>query len=197
MAHRIVLPPSVEPVTVAFFRDHAKLDGSESDDLLSMYLKAARQSIEHIMQRSIMEQKHAITLDTFPDAIELQCPSVPSASGDCVLVAAIESLSYYDTAGSKITMSPTAYALDAYTVPGWVVPAVGTTWPETQARINAVEVIYTVGLDDADDVPAAIKHVICLRASAALENREELTPSGLSVLPFAERMLDEYRIWNL
>lgn len=192
MAHRFLVGPSVEPVTLEFFRDHAKLDGSESDALLTMYLKAARRSIEHRLLRSIMSQQHAITLDGFPDAIELQYPAL---SGD--LITSIDSLKYYDASGTLITASSAIYSLDPYTTPGYVVPSVGTVWPDTQERINAVEVVYTAGFEDPDDVPEPIVHAILLRAAAAVEVREETISGALSTLPFVDRMLDEFQIWNL
>lgn len=193
MSLRLIAGPTVEPVTVAFLRDHAKLDDAESNTLLSMYLKAARRQAEHLMERSIMLQTWGRTLDAFPAAIELGRPSVQREAGDSVLIESVVSVTYYDAAGALTTLDPSAYVLDDRTEPGYVLPVTG--WPTTEARANAVEVRWRAGLTDPDDVPTDIVHWICLRAATAVRQREDVGDGGLQPLIWAERMLDPHRRW--
>lgn len=193
MSLRLIVGPVLEPVAVAFLRDHAALDDVESDALLSMYLKAARRQAEHLMERSIMLQTWGRTLDAFPAAIELGRPSVQRESGDSVLIDAVVSVTYYDAAGALTTLDPSAYVLDDRTEPGYVLPVTG--WPTTEARANAVEVRWRAGLTDPDDVPADIVHWICLRAATAVRQREDVDDGRLQSLVWAERMLDPHRRW--
>lgn len=44
---------ATEPVTVAEFEDHAKIDFSTDDNLIELYLTSARQSIERILRKSL------------------------------------------------------------------------------------------------------------------------------------------------
>ena len=194
MSLRLIAGPTVEPVTVAFLRDHAKIDDTESDPLLAMYLKAARRQAEHLMERSIMLQTWSRTLDAFPAAIELGRPSVQREAGDSVLIDAVVSVTYYDAAGALTTLDPSAYVLDDRTEPGYVLPVVD--WPATEARANAVEARWRAGLTDPADVPTDIVHWICLRAATAVRQREDVGDGGLQPLIWAERMLDPHRLWR-
>ena len=194
MSLRLITGPTVEPVTVAFLRDHAKLDDTESDALLSMYLKAARRQAEHLMERSIMSQTWGRTLDAFPAAIELGRPSVQREDGDSVLIESVVSVTYYDAAGTLTTLDAASYVLDDRTEPGYVLPV--AEWPSTESRANAVEVRWTAGLTDPDDVPTDIVHWICLRAATAIRQREDVGEGGLQSLAWAERMLDPHRLWR-
>ena len=193
MSLRLIAGPTVEPVTVAFLRDHAALDDVESDALLSMYLKAARRQAEHLMERSIMLQTWGRTLDAFPAAIELGQPSVQREAGDSVLIESVVSVTYYDAAGTLTTLDASSYVLDDRTEPGYVLPV--AAWPATEARANALEVRWTAGLTDPADVPTDIVHWICLRAATAVRQREDVGDGGLQVLAWAERMLDPHRRW--
>ena len=194
MSLRLLAGPTVEPVTVEVFRDHTKVDDTESDALLVVYLKAARRQAEHLMERSIMLQTWGRTLDAFPAAIELGRPSVQRESGDSVLIDAVVSVTYYDAAGALTTLDPSAYVLDDRTEPGYVLPVVD--WPATEARANAVEARWRAGLTDPADVPTDIVHWICLRAATAVRQREDVDDGRLQSLVWAERMLDPHRIWR-
>jgi len=194
MSLRLITGPVLEPVAVAFLRDHAALDDVESDPVLSMYLKAARRQAEHLMERSIMLQTWGRTLDAFPAAIALGRPSVQRETGDSVLIESVVSVTYYDATGALTTLDPSAYVLDDRTEPGYVLPVTG--WPTTQERANAVEVRWRAGLTDPDDVPADIVHWICLRAATAVRQREDVDDGRLQPLVWAERMLDPHRLWR-
>lgn len=191
MSLRLIAGPTVEPVSVAFLRDHTKVDDTEPDALLTLYMKAARRQAEHLMERSIMRQTWGRTLDAFPAAIELGQPSVQREAGDSVLIASVVSVTYYDAAGALTTLDSSAYALDDRLEPGYILPVTG--WPAAERRANAVEARWTAGLTDPTDVPADIVHWICLRAATAVQQREDLGEGGLQSLEWAERMLDPHR----
>jgi hypothetical protein len=88
------------------------------------------------------------------------------------------------------TIAAENYVLDEATMPGWVVPVTGYTWPATQERVSAVRVRFVAGWPDAEDVPAELKHWILIRAATAVDNRESVDRSGrLAELRFVDTLL--------
>ena len=189
MSYTLITAPATEPVTEALLREHATLDSNVSSALLTLYLKAARASAEGITGRAILPQTWEATFDAFSDALELAKPPVVS----------ISSLSYYDTSGTLQVLSPTAYVLDARTLPGWVVPVYGESWPATQPRVNAVTVRFVSGYANEASVPDEIKHWIYARAAAAIDNRESVDKNGrLGRVEFIDSLLDPWCVrWSV
>lgn len=189
MSYTLITAPATEPVTEALLREHATLDAALSTQLLSLYLLSARRTAEYITGRALVTQTWEATFDSFSDALELAMPPVQS----------VASLSYYDTTGSLQVLAPSAYVLDTRTLPGYVVPAYGTSWPVTQARVNAVTVRFVCGYGTAADVPDDIKHWMYIRAADAVDNRESIDRSGrLAPVPFVDSLLDAHRVhWSV
>src|SRR5690606_86660 len=96
------------------------------------------------------------------------------------------------------TLDPADYLLDAVSEPARLVPAHGKSWPATRVQVNAVQIKYVAGWANAAAVPAAIKQWMLLQIGAMYENRQSETTAASSVvkLPFADRLLDRYRIWG-
>lgn len=184
MAFRRTVAPGTLPVTVSMLRDHAKLDTSEPDTLLTLYLGAVVDHVERVCGISMLPQTWVATLDEFPDgAIELSRPPV----------ASITSLKYYDANDVQQTLSNTLYSLDAYTQPGYVLPVLGSSWPLTSGRANAVEVTFVTGYADAASVPDSLKAYIYVRAASAVKSRE-LDGGDLKPNPWIDAMLDPFKV---
>jgi uncharacterized phiE125 gp8 family phage protein len=194
---RITTPADL-PVTLAYFKTHLRTEsGVVYEDALmnDLYLPAATEQAEHILQRSLMLQQWQVTLDAFPaGAIKLQ--KLP--------VVQIDSIKYNDVNGTEQTLSASAYALDKLgDLEHWAVPAYSADWPSTRDQINAVRVLYTAGYAAAgatitqqqQAVPAPIKAWICLKAAELYENREASSVGATAAThAFVDRMLDRYRI---
>lgn len=193
MALKLITAAADLAVTLVEAKAHLRVDTSDDDTLIAAMITAATEAAEQAMSgkvggRAIMPQTWELTLDAFPEALELT--RVP--------VASITSVIYADLDGVDQTLSALLYSLDNYDDfgPTYVVPAYDTEWPDTRDQINAVKVRYVAGYANAAAVPESIKSWIKLQVGAMYENREQETvASGHSVpLGFADRLLDRYKV---
>lgn len=188
MALKLITDAAAEPITLAEAKAHLRVEVANDDALIGALISAARKLAEHELGRSLITQTWEKSLDAFP-AAEIELPRPP--------IAAVTSVKYVDTAGTQQTMSNTLYSLDSDSEPGWLLPAYGTDWPDTLDTPNAVRVRYTAGYGaDGTTVPTPIKQWMLLQIGAMYENREAVaTVANIAAVPFADRLLDPYRVW--
>jgi len=177
----LITPPAVEPISLAEAKLHARVDDSDRDTLITVFIKSAREAAEHELGRALITQTWRLTLDEFPCAeIELPKPKVLS----------IVSVGYVDTAGADQTVSAANYTLDSAQLPGWVLPAQDFSWPSTDDIANAVRVDFTAGYGPAaTDVPASVRQWMLLQIAAAVKQSEAFA-SGFSVAELPNRWVD-------
>ena len=188
MPVRIIAPAAgaVQPVTLAEARAQTRADCNDEDALITSLASVATQAASDRLQRALVPTRYRLTLDSFPDAIELLMPPIIS----------VESVKYIDIRGDQQTLDPQDYFLDSVSEPGYLVPAAGRTWPATQDRINAVEVEYTAGYP-ASAIPLPIKQWILLAIGDMYANRERSSEKPAVPQDFAEGLLDTYKIWSV
>lgn len=189
----VTVPPAVEPIQ----RDElVKLDLKLSDDtieddLLDIYIQAAREYVEDITGRSLITQTRVVKLDYFPPAPygalevyfespEPWWPTITLTHGrvqdDSVVIK------YFDTDDVEQTLSTSEYWVDTHGDIARVIAK--NTWPNTYCRPNAVTIEYVAGYGDAPgDVPAAIRRACLLMVGHFYENRQEVTPFNVKQIP--------------
>jgi len=190
MSLTLTTAPAIEPVSLALAKTHCRIDGTEFDTLLPIWISAARRRAEHELGRALITQTWELALDEFPVAdIELPMPGVLS----------IVSVKYLDSTGVEQTVDSADYALDAATTPGWVLLASGASWPSTYAGANSVKVRFTAGFGPAasdahEDVVAWM-----LMQIGAMHRHASAVATGVSVteLPgrFVDGLLDRARVY--
>lgn len=191
MALKLITAPASEPVTLAEAKLHLRVETGVTDDdaWITATIQAARERAEHITNRAFITQTWELALDAFP-AAEIKLPKPPLAS--------ITSVSYTDSAGVDQTLSNTLYTPDLYSTPGWLLPAYGTSWPATRASANAVRVRYVAGYGAAAAVPQGIKNWMLLVIGQLYAERGTIgQPGVIGELPYVDRLLDAYRVWDL
>lgn len=225
MALKITSAPAAEPFLVSDvnLRQHIRVDVGDTaqDTLVAIYIGQAREQAELFTRRALITQSWIMALDKFPvpgletSSANWYGPAWGVGPGPLSVIKpdgktqfeitiplpplqTIDSIKYYDTDGVLQTLSPSAYMVDIYSEPARVTPAVGTTWPSTQNRANAVEVRFTSGYGASGDaVPAGIRHWMLQQIGDMFENREA-TVMGLRGAvekhPYFDRMLDPYRV---
>ena len=188
MRVRLIAPATgaLQPITLEEARAQARVDCDAEDAFLGLLISVATQAASDRLQRALVPARYRLTLDSFPDAVELLMPPIIS----------VESVKYIDTDGEQQTLDPQDYFLDSVSEPGYLVPAAGRAWPATQDRINAVEVDYVAGYAD-NAVPAPIKQWMLLAIADMYTYRERSADKPAVPQNFADALLDTYRIWGL
>jgi uncharacterized phiE125 gp8 family phage protein len=158
MAHKVITPPTTEPITLAEAKAWCRVDDSTQDGIMAMLISFARDWAEDFTGKAFAEQTWETVLDYFP-AGGIQLDGT---------VMSIESVIYVDENLDEITVAPSAYSLDNYSTSAWLLPASGDSWPSAGGVANAVRVRYKVGGTPAP----AVKAAMLLLISHLNENRE-------------------------
>lgn len=182
-----------ELVTGADLREHCRLDEEGEDDDLDGKLDAAVAAIETATGRVIRARRFKIDAPCFP------------LCGDCMLIPkppliSLESIKYYDEDGAQQTLRDLTASPQ---VEGDVIVRItedmtevhlapDASWPSTQRRINAVEVIFEAGYEE---LPADLKQAILQLAAHMYENREVVIDGQIAKFPFGvQSVIDLYKV---
>lgn len=187
MALKLITAATGLAVTLIEAKAHLRVDTTDDDTLVEAMITAATEAAEQMTGRALMAQTWELTLDAFPDAVELT--RVP--------VSAITSITYIDSTGAATVMAAPLYALDNADEFGfaYVVPVYAGVWPDTRAEINAVKVRYVAGYASAADVPQSIKSWILLQVGSIYANREGEAAGQVQKLGFVDALLSRYRVY--
>jgi uncharacterized phiE125 gp8 family phage protein len=180
--------PAAEPLSLAEALAHLRVSAGVEDAYISALIPVVREACENRIERTLVETSWVLTLDSFPDAIELMMPPVLD----------VTSVQYTDQDGVAQTLNPADYVVDMAREPGWLVPAPGRQWPATEAGINKVVVTYTAGYGDtAVAVPASLKHWMLLAMADLYENRAAHGEKPAVPHNFVDGLLDPYRMLGI
>src|SRR5210317_422477 len=156
-----------EPVTLAYAKNHLRVDISDDDTLIGNLITAAREYIERYCARSIVQHTYRADLANFYDVMELPLGPVQS----------ISSIKYYDTASPSVlqTLDSSVYSL----LRDCVYRNEGKSWESVADRPDAVQITYTTGYSDlaspedtVANVPQAVSVALLLVVGDYYENRE-------------------------
>lgn len=174
-------PPVALALTMAEARQALRLeeDDTSLDTMIEIWLAGITAEAEAQTHRAFVNRSMRVTLDAFPDAIQLSAPTF-----------SVEAVQYLDPDGVLRTLAPADYYVDKVTTPGYVVPARGRAWPATELHVNAVTVDYTAGYGPtAATVPAKARLYILARLAEMFDPAaREFKETQASV--FVSRLLD-------
>lgn len=199
MSVRVIVAPSIEPLTLAEVKLHLREDLSEQDDLISSLIQMAREYAERYTGRAFLTQTLQLSLPEFPSCGEIVIPRPP--------LQYIESIKYTDADGVEQTVDDALYQVDLLSEPGAVKPAYGEVWPAPRAGdYNAVRVRYVAGFaeigspsgeDLRNGVPELVKQWMRTRIAQHYEHREA-TVVGTIIAPlpkdYVDGLLDPLRV---
>lgn len=183
MGIKVITPPATEPVTLAEAKLHLRVDTSDEDALITRAIKSAREECEHYLQRSIPQQTLGLYLDAFPSG-DLRLAWGPAQS--------ITSVQYIDAAGTPTTLPGSVYMFDDTQIEPVLRLTWASEWPTTRAQPNAVIVTYVAGYAAC---PESIRNWILLRVGTLYRFRETESDRVPLPSPFADRLLDEWRVY--
>jgi uncharacterized phiE125 gp8 family phage protein len=187
---RVVTPPASEAITLAEAKAHLRVTSGSEDAIIARHIRAAREYAEHLTQRAIGVQ-----------ALELRLPSFPAGGGPIELarppVISITSIEYRDADGVAQTLTSATYEVRNSEAGARVVVATpGASWPETDPLDGEVVVTYAAGYT-AQTLPASTASFMLLEVGTLYANRESTAEKPVAANPFAERLLDRSRVWDI
>ncbi|MGY4876502.1 head-tail connector protein [Vreelandella aquamarina] len=172
MRSTLLVPPAVEPVSVAEAKVQAVVEHDEHDTMLQLLITAARQEAEQITGRALITQTWQQQGDTHGGPVELRrwpAIDVQSVSDDRGELAATGWR-------ALVGESPVVEPEDAFQ--------------------GAVTVTYTAGYgDNPEQVPAPIRQWILATVATLYEHRERAVVGAATAHhPFLDGLLDTYRV---
>lgn len=174
MSLRLITAPTSTPVSPAEAKAWLRVETDAENSLITALIEAATSMVEQITGLAIVSQTWELVLDSFADSILL--PKGP--------VTAISSVSYYDPASALQTVASTDYALDAASVPQWLVLAADASWPAIASGVNNVIIRFVAAVTVAADL-ASLKTAILMLVAHWYGNREAAggdVPPGVTAL---------------
>lgn len=184
---KIITPATSEPVTLEMARKQCKVDAEgsppthEDDDIIELFISAAREWCEAYLGRAVAPTLVEITLDEFP-AAELTLESGP--------VLGVEGVYYLDEDGAEQTLASSVYRLDTTEQVAVLRLNADEEWPATDDTTDTVRVRYTIGYSAAGDspqdapLPKSIQVAILLLIAHLYENRSNTVAQALTAIPF-------------
>jgi uncharacterized phiE125 gp8 family phage protein len=191
MSILLVEPPLIEPITLDEAKAHLRVSGADSDTLISLYIRAARQGLDGRtgwLDRSLNTQTWELRLDRFPvGPVLLPYPPVQGVVG----------ITYLDPDGGTVLLPIDQYSVDIGSEPARVWAGSGG-WPATDASLASVMIQYMAGYgDEAEDVPWSIRAALLLMIGDMYEHREANVERPLTNNPAVKSLLDPFRVWTL
>jgi uncharacterized phiE125 gp8 family phage protein len=217
----VITPPPFEPVTLADCYRHLRLEpdheGSPSewshpdDPMLEAHITAAREFVEKMTRRSLVQQRLRLSCVGFPlccwsglwwprgelfmppDRIELQRPPVQH----------VDRVSYFDASNAATEIDPADYYVTDDLVPQLLF-ATAFAPPVVYGRGDAVRVEYTAGYAPegspteptqeayAANVPEPLKQAILLTVQLLYDNLAPLDREAIERM--REALVQPYRI---
>lgn len=161
---KLITPPAVEPVLKDDLpKDQIRVSGTDEDDLIDSYIKAARRVAENHQNRALITQTWELYLDAF-ESDEILIEKSP--------VSGITSVKYFDTDNAEQTIDADDYELDSVSEPARLRPTSGNSWPSTYDKYNAVVIRFTAGYGTAgSDVPEETIDALLMMIAHFYENR--------------------------
>jgi hypothetical protein len=105
---RLITPPAAEPVSLATFKGVLRIDAGDTswDPTLTMFLIAARESVENYCRIALVTQTWLARLDSFPSvALRYDRNGYPQILLPKPPFQSIDSISYVDTSGAVQTLT--------------------------------------------------------------------------------------------
>lgn len=183
--------PAVEPVSTAEAKTHMRVTIATDDTYIDRLIQAAREWVEMVTARALINQTWDMYLDRFPSANEIEIPYPPLGS--------VTHVKYTDSDDTEATFTSDDYDVDTDSEPGRVVLGYTKTWPTATLRpMNPVTVRFVAGYGAAGaNVPERFRQAILLLVGEMYENREpQVTGTIVSNLPTLDRLLQIDRIFT-
>lgn len=173
------LTRTIEPASLAVSLVDAKKQceigdtDTAHDDHLIRLIKVATSDVERHTRRALINQTWRLSLREFPgysfvNKTKVFLPRPPLRS--------ITSIVYVDDNGDSQTLASSAYQVTADSVPGFIEPAFGESWPVLRPETSeAVSITYQAGYGaNSEAIPAQFQNVILELIAFRFMNRGDV-----------------------
>lgn len=138
-----------------------KIETDDEDALLAVFLRAAIRHVENVSGKNLTPKVEIQEVDGFP------------CYGRALLfdkepVTEVMSIDYDDSTGTEQTLTGTRFS------GGKLMPAFGTSWPQTARGAGTVRITYVAGYS-TDDLPEDLAHAALLLFGHFYANREAVS----------------------
>ena len=185
LSYTLSTGPASEPMTTAEAKAHLRVDHTDDDTYIDTLIASARQHVEQVTGRILVNQTWVAKADRFTELFELRHNPISSVS----------SITYVDVDGASQTATDSLYTVDTDHLPARVYLAYNQSWPSTRSQRNAVTITYVAGYGSAStNVDAALIHAVKFLVGHWYENREPVVLGTISTnIPITvKRLLDPY-----
>lgn len=189
MTLSLTTPPTVEPISPEEAKLQARIVIDDEDALVEGLILAAREWVEALTGRALLDQVWTLTLDAMPHDGVIVLPRPPLRS--------VTSVNYIDAAGAtQAWTAVTGYQVQVpagpYAERGRIAPAYGTAAPSVRAdTFSAVTVVFRAGYGTAPkDVPRPLRLATALLLQHIYDGGSlERAPSSVQALiaPYINR----------
>jgi uncharacterized phiE125 gp8 family phage protein len=172
-----ITSPAVEPVSLAFAKQHCRVDTDADDLYIQSLISAARQYVEDVLDITICATVWEVKYDLFP-VWAIVLPRLP------MLDRAV-TVTYRSGDGTYSQLSSaTDFQVDASVLPGRIYPQWARSWPATRGDENSVTVRYSAGYgDDGQSAPPIVKHLILLLVAHWFDTRQPAVTGAPQSVP--------------
>jgi uncharacterized phiE125 gp8 family phage protein len=172
-----ITSPAVEPVSLAFAKQHCRVDTDADDLYVQSLISVARQYIEDVLDITICTTVWEVKYDLFP-VWAIVLPRLP------MLDRAV-TVTYRSGDGTYSQLSSaTDFQVDASVLPGRIYPQWARSWPATRGDENSVTVRYSAGYgDDGQTAPPGVKHLILLLVAHWYDTRQPAVTGAPQSVP--------------
>ena len=190
MSSVLLIPPAVEPVSLAEAKGYLRVEHADDDDLIAGLIASARAHVEVQTRRALITQTWRHVRDTWP------------ADGRiAVLPAPLQSLAaarVYDGQGDAQAIDVQTFVVDTVSAPG-VVSFPPWSVPAPRRVMAGIELDIVVGYGDAaTDVPEPLRLAVRQFVAHWYENRGVVAGSSGASLPAnVAELLAPYRVLSL
>lgn len=175
-----------EPVSLSEAKAHLRIDSADDDLFLTGLISAAREWAEVFTRRALIDTGYRLDLCGWPSCGVITLPRPP--------LKTLAHVKYYDAANTLQTWATTQYQVSAPIGP-WapraeIRLASTASWPNTYARVDAVQVTFDAGYGAA--CPRALKAAVLILLTHLYEHRgdasQELPPAAKALMsPYVSR----------
>ena len=172
----------VEPVSIEELAAFCRITDAADEAQLKVLGIAARQRVEDLTGRALTEQSWVLQA---PDWHHLyDCRDARTIYFDRTPLVSIDSVQYFDAVTETLTTWDAAnYHVLTGFEPGRLVRDADSSWPDVDDRPDAVQITFTAGYDDPDDVPQHYAHAVRFLTRHFWDYRDVMVDGRMEEMP--------------